>query len=154
MGDTLSSGATRREFVGAMAAATLALPVLAGGGAAQAAGEQWIATVKPEELPADSFRLYRRNGFVLARKGDVLFALSIKCTHQQCDVGPGYGRDAKLLACKCHGGQYDAQGKVLKGPPKLPLAHFATRLSKDGVIEVNPGASVQGEDAGLALASK
>jgi cytochrome b6-f complex iron-sulfur subunit len=145
------AGTTRREFVGALgAAAVFALPVLAGDRTAMAADGAWVATLKPEELPPDSFRLYRRNKFVLSRQGDVVRALTIICTHQQCDLNPGLDRATKsLLVCKCHGGQFDATGKVVKGPPNKPLKVLAIRLGDGGVIEVDPTGA--GDEAGLKV---
>jgi Rieske Fe-S protein len=141
MSENVGDEPTRRVFVGmgAAMAAALALPVLTNPRRAEAAAEEkWIATVKPEELPAGAFRLYRKNGFVLARVEDKIYALSTICTHQQCDVQPGLDSATKgLLVCKCHGGRYDPLGKVVQGPPKLPLTQVAVRLNGEGILEVN-----------------
>jgi Rieske Fe-S protein len=147
-------GSTRREFVGTIGAvvgARFALPVLTGEPEASAAGGDgtWVQTVKVDELPADSFRLYRQQKFVLARKGDVVRALSIVCTHKGCDATPGKDRATKaLLVCGCHGGQFDMEGKVVKGPPQRPLPLLAVRV-KDGMIEVDPKG--KGEEAGVKV---
>jgi len=41
------------------------------------------------------------------------------CTHLGCI--PAYFPSDKKFICACHGGQYDASGKVLKAPPPKPL---------------------------------
>jgi len=41
------------------------------------------------------------------------------CTHLGCI--PAYYPDQHKFICACHGGQFDASGKVLKAPPPSPL---------------------------------
>ncbi len=41
------------------------------------------------------------------------------CTHLGCI--PAYYPDQHKFICACHGGQFDASGKVLKSPPPSPL---------------------------------
>ncbi len=41
------------------------------------------------------------------------------CTHLGCI--PAYYPDDHKFICACHGGQFDASGKVLKAPPPSPL---------------------------------
>ncbi|OQX73268.1 MAG: ubiquinol-cytochrome c reductase iron-sulfur subunit [Campylobacteraceae bacterium 4484_4] len=41
------------------------------------------------------------------------------CTHLGCI--PAYFPKDHLFICACHGGQFDASGKVLKAPPPSPL---------------------------------
>ncbi len=41
------------------------------------------------------------------------------CTHLGCI--PAYVPDVHEFHCACHGGQFDANGKVLKSPPPTPL---------------------------------
>ena len=136
---------TRREFVGGVAVAALALPVVLGGErTAVAAGDTWTATVKPEELAA-GYKVYRVEKFVLSRVGDTVMALSATCTHNACVVKPGMDRRDKekgLLACPCHGGKYDGQGNVAGGPPTKALWRHPIRLGAGGVIEVNTAVKV------------
>jgi cytochrome b6-f complex iron-sulfur subunit len=42
------------------------------------------------------------------------------CTHDRCPVK--WVAETKLFLCDCHGAQFDANGKVVKGPAKEPLA--------------------------------
>lgn len=48
-----------------------------------------------------------------------LVALSTTCTHLGCGVS--WNAERKAFLCPCHGGVYDATGKVLSGPPPRPL---------------------------------
>ena len=60
-------------------------------------------------------------------------ALSATCTHLGCQVR--WEADATRFRCPCHGGVFDATGKVLAGPPPRPLDRVETRL-ESGVVLV------------------
>ena len=56
----------------------------------------------------------------LIRIGEDRFFVAIGlCTHLGCI--PTYLPDKKKFHCPCHGGQFDAAGRVLKAPPPKPL---------------------------------
>jgi len=46
-------------------------------------------------------------------------ALVAVCTHFACTVG--YHAAENRILCACHGGVFDVEGRVLAGPPTLPL---------------------------------
>jgi Rieske Fe-S protein len=52
-------------------------------------------------------------------------AFSSKCTHMGCEVPvPANG----VITCQCHQSQFDATGKVTKGPANKNLAAFSATL--------------------------
>jgi Rieske Fe-S protein len=53
-------------------------------------------------------------------------ALSATCTHLGCQVH--WEADKKRFHCPCHGGVYDAGGRVLEGPPPRPLDTLDARI--------------------------
>lgn len=67
----------------------------------------------------------RRAAFVI-REGDALVVLSPVCTHMGCNVG--FNEETRRFECPCHGGKYDAAGRVVGGPPQHPLQRFKTRV--------------------------
>jgi Rieske Fe-S protein len=67
-------------------------------------------------------------------RGGELVALSMTCTHRGCDVE--YRPEPEAMACPCHGSEYDLEGKVTRGPAKLPLRRFAVREEGDAVLVV------------------
>lgn len=70
----------------------------------------------------------------LRRTGDSDFtAFALNCTHLGCPVN--WKQEAEFFFCPCHGGVFDAQGKVVGGPPREPLWHHAVR-TRDGRVEV------------------
>jgi Rieske Fe-S protein len=58
-------------------------------------------------------------------------ALSSTCTHLGCSVR--WDARADRFLCPCHGGEYDSTGRVIAGPPPLPLLALETRF-EDGVL--------------------
>ncbi len=46
-------------------------------------------------------------------------ALSAVCTHLGCLVG--WDQPRQVIVCPCHGGTFDADGKVVSGPPPKDL---------------------------------
>ena len=55
-----------------------------------------------------------------------LLAVNPKCTHEGCDVKWMAG--AKKYECPCHGAEFAADGKVLKGPATKSLASYSAKV--------------------------
>lgn len=56
---------------------------------------------------------------IVFRRQASLAAFSTVCTHLGCIVN--YNRNENIFQCPCHGGEYDAEGLVIGGPPPQPL---------------------------------
>jgi len=74
-------------------------------------------------------------GVVYVTKGadEQIKVLASTCTHLGCGVRWDPAKERFL--CPCHGGEYDAAGKVLAGPPPKPLQTLESRF-EDGVLFV------------------
>jgi glycine/D-amino acid oxidase-like deaminating enzyme/nitrite reductase/ring-hydroxylating ferredoxin subunit len=75
-----------------------------------------------EDLERGEGRLVRVNGRKLALYRDPtggLHVLSPRCTHAGCIVA--WNAKDRTWDCPCHGGRYDAEGKVIAGPPMADL---------------------------------
>ncbi len=55
--------------------------------------------------------------------------LSALCTHQGCSVD--WDKATGSFLCPCHQGRYDASGRVIGGPPPLPLASLPHHIAGD-----------------------
>jgi ubiquinol-cytochrome c reductase iron-sulfur subunit len=89
-----------------------------------------LATTEPNKLVVEKWR--GKPIFVLKKTadmkkdprdiviGDDHYHVSIGlCTHLGCI--PAYKGDEHKFKCACHGGEFDASGRVLKTPPPSPL---------------------------------
>ena len=68
----------------------------------------------------------RETVFVVWDGGRAVHAFSATCTHLGCRVR--WDTDASKFRCPCHGGAYDANGRVIDGPPPRPLDTVAARI--------------------------
>lgn len=73
----------------------------------------------------------------LLRDGDRVVARSLWCTHMGCEVEWRAGADRYV--CRCHGGEFDAQGEPVAGPPPRALRVLAVRLEGADAIVEPPG---------------
>jgi menaquinol-cytochrome c reductase iron-sulfur subunit len=75
-----------------------------------------------------------RQTVFLVREGNKVTALSPTCTHLGCQVR--WDRETTRFLCPCHGGAYDALGRVLEGPPPRPLDRVDVRVdaSTDSIM--------------------
>jgi Rieske Fe-S protein len=64
------------------------------------------------------------------KEGEVI-AISATCSHLGCIVT--WDEEQKIFKCPCHNGRYDAQGRVISGPPPRPLKRHRTKM-EDGKI--------------------
>ena len=67
-----------------------------------------------------------RQTVFLVRDGDQVKALSATCTHLGCQVR--WEKEKQRFLCPCHGGMYDARGRVVDGPPPRPLDTVDVRV--------------------------
>lgn len=70
----------------------------------------------------------------LLRRGDVITARSLLCTHQGCEVLWTAGENT--YNCPCHDGRFDADGRPVYGPPRAPLRQYTVTV-RSGVAVVS-----------------
>ncbi len=66
-----------------------------------------------------------------------IYALSLVCTHEQCDIGRTGFVSAAGLECGCHGSQFDANGNVTRGPAASPLPHLLVTADMSGQLTIH-----------------
>jgi cytochrome b6-f complex iron-sulfur subunit len=64
------------------------------------------------------------------------YGINAVCTHLGCVV-PWVPSEEKFK-CPCHGSQYDATGKVVRGPAPLSLALAHAKVTEDDKISFTP----------------
>lgn len=83
-------------------------------------------TDKPVEFTYDGYPA------ILFKTTEGFKAFSRVCTHLGCIVA--WDAKANQFYCPCHGGLYDAEGRVVGGPPPAPLARLKAWVDQDVVM--------------------
>jgi cytochrome b6-f complex iron-sulfur subunit len=68
----------------------------------------------------------------LLRTESGVTARSLRCTHQGCKVK--WHEAEQQYICPCHEGKFDADGQVVYGMPRRPLAVLTARIEGNQVI--------------------
>ena len=135
---------TRREFLTSSAMTTgLAASAIVAGSfgwrfvyqAVEIPKIQMLATAL-SKLPPGTRKVLKlaNNEVVLINKDGKIRALSTVCTHLGCRAA--WQEHSQQFVCPCHIGIFDADGKVVSGPPPQPLQEFAVEV-KAGNIYVS-----------------
>lgn len=77
-------------------------------------------------------RVVEQRTVYLVRDGAGVRALSATCTHLGCRVA--WDAAGKEFRCPCHGGRFDAQGRVTSGPPPRGLDTLSARIDGDRIL--------------------
>ncbi|MGB3293269.1 MAG: cytochrome b6-f complex iron-sulfur subunit [Phormidesmis sp.] len=64
------------------------------------------------------------------------YGINSICTHLGCVVP--WDTNENKFKCPCHGSQYDATGKVVRGPAPLSLALAHADLTEDDTVVLSP----------------
>ena len=102
---------------------------------APGAGGQAAVSIPLNEIPEGGTVLFQYGGTpgILFRAEDGTFkAFSLMCTHLACTVS--WLPEKREFYCPCHEGFFDAEGKVLSGPPPAPLERWKVELSGEKVV--------------------
>jgi menaquinol-cytochrome c reductase iron-sulfur subunit len=70
--------------------------------------------------------------FIVKRSAQDVRVLSATCTHLGCLVS--WDEDETQFRCPCHGGVFDATGRVVSGPPRQPLRALEARVEGGKVL--------------------
>jgi nitrite reductase/ring-hydroxylating ferredoxin subunit len=73
------------------------------------------------------------DAIVMRGKDRSIYALNLRCTHAGCNVA--WRAVEGKFYCPCHGGEFDREGKVTKGPPTRPLEHLTVQI-ENGIVKV------------------
>jgi cytochrome b6-f complex iron-sulfur subunit len=136
---------SRRFFLQVLAVSPLAGTALGCGAPSPADPAAFgdISAGNISDVPVGTLRRIDGQPAVIARDAQGLYAMTVTCTHQGCDVRTSGSGDAATLACPCHGSRFDRNGSVIQGPAESPLAHFAVELDSSGNITIHGGTRVE-----------
>lgn len=88
----------------------------------------------------------------LGRDSGGIYALSLVCTHQGCDIAasPGGQVNFNRIHCGCHGSEFNNQGAVLLPPAPRALDHLDVTADATGALTIH-GQQVVAANTRLAV---
>ena len=124
---------TRRHFL-----ATLATAAVCGctGSSASPASFGTASAGNVSDIEVGSLTVVGSEPVMIGRDAGGLYAMTITCTHQGCDVEPTGSGSSVRVRCPCHGSAFDRNGAVTHGPANAPLAHFAVEVDASGNVTI------------------
>jgi cytochrome b6-f complex iron-sulfur subunit len=78
----------------------------------------------------------------IARDAQGIYAMSLVCTHEGCDMSVDGTVAASGIFCSCHGSRFDPNGKVVAGPARSALPHFQVSVDAAGLLTIHSGIEV------------
>jgi len=103
------------------------------GSADRFSSEPVTVTLRVARPDGASEAVDRRVIYVVKTATGEVRAFDSTCTHLGCRTK--FNPDSSQIECPCHGGVYDTEGKVIGGPPPVPLAALSARVT-NGQVEV------------------
>jgi len=159
--DDRSSETTRRQFLSVLATGAVVGAVGAAGAAGTMTGCLGAPGVDPERVgvvgagtvddtPVGTLRALGGQPVAIGRDSGGLYALTLTCSHQGCNIARRGSVNGTGIYCGCHGARFDANGRVLAGPAPDDLTHFAVQVDGQGNVTVDTEADV-GESERVAV---
>ncbi|NOY57596.1 MAG: Rieske 2Fe-2S domain-containing protein [Calditrichaeota bacterium] len=99
------------------------------------AAQTEVVAAKVGELQLDSGKIFKfgnEPGILILQEDGTYKAFTAICTHLGCIVQ--YRADLNIIWCGCHNGKYDLFGKVISGPPPLPLTEYNVTVINDNIV--------------------
>ena len=91
--------------------------------------------VSLSDIPSGGTYLFQYGGFpgiLMQEESGAFQAFSLVCTHLGCTVI--WKPEKKEFYCPCHDGLFDAQGKVMSGPPPSPLERLKVKVIGEKIV--------------------
>lgn len=131
----------RREF---MKTTLVAAAAVATGGAAAACGPPFgvVSAGNASALAVGDLKAVPGAAAAIGRDGSGVYALTLVCTHEGCDMSTDGTVSSTGIFCACHGSQFDVDGNVLRGPANSPLQHYEVTADAQGNLTIDGNAPV------------
>jgi len=130
----------RRTFLKLIGGAAAANACTAGGVPPANVGD--VTAGNASALAVGSLEAVAGEPVCVGRDAKGVYAMTLICTHQGCDMGRQGTVSPSGLFCGCHGSEFDVDGNVVRGPASSPLAHFAVSADASGNLTVHTGSEV------------
>jgi cytochrome b6-f complex iron-sulfur subunit len=144
------SDPSRRRFLTVVAAGTASVATGCGGGDDPITGPVAAGNVK--DLPENTLRAVGDQPVAIGRDAGGVYAMTLVCTHEDCNIGTEGSVAFSGLICGCHSSKFDANGAVTGGPAESPLEHYQVDIDGAGEMTIQ-GGTVVASDTRTAVPS-
>lgn len=124
----------RRMVLKVLAVASAASAIDCGGPSFGGPGGD-VSAGNVSALPVGALRVAGA-GVAIGRDSGGVYAVSLICTHQGCDISSNGSVSPSGIHCGCHGAMFDANGNVLGGPARSPLPHYQVDVDASGNLTI------------------
>ena len=127
----------RRRFLLAVGQSAIAAPIACsdpGGVGPEPIGDVPAGNVA--DLPENSLRALGSIPVAIGRDSNGVYALTLTCTHEGCNMAVEGTVDFNGVRCACHGARFSANGAVRAGPAPDALVHFAVDIDMAGEMTI------------------
>ena len=73
----------------------------------------------------------------IARDAQGVYAMTLVCTHEGCDISQQGSVTSSAITCDCHGSRFDTNGNVVVGPAQSPLQHYEVTADASGNLTID-----------------
>ena len=94
------------------------------------------------DLPISTLRAVDAKPVAIGRDENGVYAMTLTCSHQGCNMASDGTVSFSGVYCDCHGSQFTNNGSVVSGPAPDPLQHFAVEVDATGALTIRGGQSV------------
>ena len=121
----------------------LAAAAVAAGGAA-ACGPPFgvVSAGNASALAVGDLKVVPGASAAIGRDQNGVYALTLVCTHEGCDMSTQGTVGSSGILCDCHGSRFDVDGNVLLGPASSPLQHYLVTADAQGNLTIDGNSPV------------
>jgi Rieske Fe-S protein len=104
-----------------------------------------IAAGNAASIATNSLQVVVGKSVAIGRDGGGIYALSLVCTHEGCDIPTSAGGAVvsfQRIHCGCHGSDFNGVGNVLGGPATRPLPHLEVVADTAGALTIHGNVEV------------
>lgn len=132
----------RRTFLKLVSGCVSVAGCSADGGSAQPLDVGDVPAGNAASMSVGSLIVISAASACVGRDKSGIYAMTLICTHQGCDMSQRGLVTAQGIVCGCHGSQFDADGNVVRGPAASALAHLSVSADSSGNLTIHTGTEV------------
>ena len=135
---------TRRRFL-ELAAGAGTLPFGAIACSSDSGGPQNVGDISAgtaSSLSVGDLKSLGSQPACIGRDASGIYAMTLTCTHQSCNIATQGSVSSTGISCSCHGSRFDVQGNVTNGPATVALAHLSVTQDASGNLTIHTGTVV------------